>query len=77
MNHSFQILARFLDKYSEEVEGRSLEAPGTEVKAQLQQFAAGALAEPERSRVVGLLKENPHWVPLLADEVKARRTDQP
>ena len=77
MNHPFQILASFLDKYIDEVEGRSLEEPGPEIKGQLQQFASGTLTEPERNHVVSLLKDNPHWLPFLAEEVKARRTDKP
>ncbi|HXG47013.1 MAG TPA: hypothetical protein VNO52_05265 [Methylomirabilota bacterium] len=77
MNNPFRILAGFLDKYTEEVEGRSLEEPSSEIKGCLQQFAAGGLKEPERSRIIGLLKENPQWLPLLAAEVKARRGDQP
>jgi hypothetical protein len=76
MNHPFQILAGFLDRYADEVEGRSMEELTPEIKAQLQQFASGALADSERRRVIGLLKDNPQWLALLAAEVKVHRGDK-
>ena len=75
MNKSFQILAGFLDRFSGEVEGRSLEEPSPELKLKLQQFARGTLAEAERDGLILLLKQNPHWIPLLASEAKAMRRD--
>jgi len=75
MNESFQILAGFLERFSDEVEGRSLEEPSTELKLKLQQFARGTLAEAERDPLILLLKQNPQWIPLLAAEAKAMRRD--
>jgi len=73
MSNPFETLAGFLDRFSGEVEGRSLEEPSAELRLKLQQFARGTLAESERDSLILLLKENPHWVSLIAGEVKALR----
>jgi hypothetical protein len=76
MSHPFQILTEFLRQYGDEVEGRSLEEPNTEIKRKLQRFVSGASEETERTELVGLLQDNPQWVPWLAAEVKAQRTEK-
>ena len=73
MKNSFEILAGFLDRFSVEVEGRSLEEPSADVKLKLQQFARGTLPKAERDPLILLLNQNPHWVALLASEAKAVR----
>ena len=52
-----------------------MEEPSPELKLKLQQFARGTLAEAERDPLILLLKQNPHWIPLLAGEAKAMRRD--
>jgi hypothetical protein len=73
MSNSFEILTRFLDRFGDDVEGRSLEEPSADLKLKLKSFAAGSLSEAERNEVIGLLQTNPQWVPLLAREAKALR----
>jgi hypothetical protein len=75
MANSFEILAKFLDRFGDDVEGRSLEEPSADVKLKLKSFAAGSLSEAERNEMIGLLQANPQWVPLLAREAKALRND--
>jgi hypothetical protein len=74
MANDFEILAGFLAKFSDEVEGRELQELPKDVQVKLREMAQGNLPESERSRVFDLLKENPAWVGRLADEVKALRT---
>lgn len=73
MSNEFAILTKFLDRYGDDVEGRSMEEPSAEVQQKLKEFAAGSLAETERRDVISLLQMNPHWVPMLAREAKALR----
>jgi hypothetical protein len=73
MSDAFVILARFLERFDREVEGRSQEAPPEEVRSQLRQFAAGTLSSADRDDLVRQLREHPQWVALLAEEVKAQR----
>lgn len=73
MSNPFEILSRFLDRYSDDVEGRSLEEPSTDVQLKLKRFAVGGLSETERNEMVALLQANPQWVTLLAREAKALR----
>ena len=75
MSNAFTVLSKFLDRYGDDVEGRSMEEPSTEVQQKLRSFAAGSLSEAERNDVIALLQTNPHWVPLLAREAKALRTE--
>jgi len=74
MANEFEILANFLAKFSDEVEGRELQDLPRDVQAKLRELAQGNLAESERSRVFDLLKDNPAWIGRLAEEVKAMRT---
>jgi hypothetical protein len=73
MPNTFELLARFLHRYGDDVEGHSLEEMPEEVKSKLQDFAAGKLPAPERAQIAGLLRENPKWISLLADTVKGTR----
>ena len=75
MSNEFAVLAKFLDRYSDDVEGRSMEEPSPEVQQKLKAFAVGSLPEAERDEVIALLHSNPHWVPMLAREAKALRKD--
>ena len=75
MSNEFAILAKFLDRYADDVEGRSMEEPSAEVQQKLKDFAAGSLPEADRNDVISLLHTNPHWVPMLAREAKALRKD--
>ena len=73
MSDPFSILARFLDRFDDDVEGRSVEEPPDDVRQKLVRFAGGTLPEAERAGLIELLQSHPQWVPLLAREVKARR----
>jgi hypothetical protein len=73
MTNTFELLARFLEKYGDEVEGRALEEMPADVKLKLQDFARGKLPASERTQLSQLLKENPKWISLLAGEVKSSR----
>jgi hypothetical protein len=75
MANEFEILAGFLAKFGDEVEGRELQDLPKNVQAQLRELARGSLPETERSQLMTLLKENPTWIGRLADEVKALRAD--
>jgi len=73
MAHGFKTLVEFLEEFTGEVEGRARTDPPDEVRAKLRAFARGELTEAEREELVHLLKENPQWASLLADEIKALR----
>ncbi len=73
MRNTFEILAGFLDRFGDEVEGRELQAPSPELEGKLRSFARGALPAAEQPEVMGVLSRNPQWIALLADEVKALR----
>ena len=73
MSDAFRILARFLEQFDLEVEGRSQEDPPEEVQSRLRRFAQGTLGPAEREDLVGLLRAHPQWVAFLAREVKAQR----
>jgi hypothetical protein len=73
MANEFEILAGFLAKFGDEVEGRESQDLPKNVQAQLRELARGSLPEAERSQVMALLSENPTWIGRLADEVKALR----
>jgi hypothetical protein len=73
MSNTFEMLARFLDRFSDEVQGRQAEEPPESVQPRLRALAAGRLAGSDRSEVLGLLNQNPGWVPWLAKEIKGLR----
>ena len=73
MPNELKTLLEFLDRFSAEVEGRSLEQPPDEVKSKLRDFARGQLTEPQRGELIGQLKEHPDWMALLANEARSLR----
>lgn len=73
MADTFQILARFLERYGDEVEGRELPELAPEMKARLQRLARGNLPEAEKGELFAELNRNPAWIAWLAEEVKALR----
>lgn len=74
MNDELKILAGFLAKYSEDVQGRSAEEPPTEIVSRIHDFADGSLDEADRVKLSEELKQNPHWIGHLAEA--ARQKDQ-
>jgi hypothetical protein len=73
MPNAFETLAGFLDRAEPEVEGRALQEPPETIKMKLREFARGGLPAPEQAELLGQLKQNRHWISLLAHEVKALR----
>ena len=71
--NTFSILAGFLDRFNDEVEGHELSEPTPELKLKLEQLAQGTLGEAEQAKIWPVLNQNPQWVVWLADEVKKRR----
>jgi len=77
MRDTFQILAKFLERFGDEVEGRELQEPTDDVKVKLHQLAHGTLPESQRGALFALLHGHPHWLAWLAREVKAMREANP
>jgi hypothetical protein len=75
MATEFEILAGFLAKFGDEVEGREIQEPPKDVQSRMRELARGTLPDSERSQLFSLLNENPQWIGRLAEEVKALRTD--
>jgi hypothetical protein len=75
MDKTFQILAEFLDRYGEEVEGRELQALPEDVQCKLRDFARGTLPAAQRTELIGLLHGHPQWIDRLAQEVKTLREE--
>ena len=73
MNNTFQILAGFLEKYAEDVEGRSDGEVPAEARERLRRFARGETPEADRIELLNALRTNPQWVAVLAEEVKTLR----
>lgn len=73
MPKAFVILDGFLEHCGGEVEGRGMEELTPEIRRKLRALARGELPEAERDELAGLLKENRHWVEMLAQEIKAMR----
>jgi hypothetical protein len=73
MADTFQILAKFLEKFGDEVEGRELQEPAEETKQQLRRLARGSLPEAEQASLFAQLNQNPQWIGWLAQEVKGLR----
>ena len=74
MKNNFEILARFLEKFGDEVEGREFAELTPEVRTKLQQFAAGKLPAAEQDELINRLNQNPEWVSRLAEDVKSLRS---
>ena len=75
MKNQFEILAKFLEKYGDEVEGREFAELTPDVKAKLQQFAQGKLPAGEQNSLIEHLSQNPEWVARLAADVKSLRSE--
>ena len=75
MKNQFEILAKFLEKYGDEVEGREFAELTPDMKAKLQQFAQGKLPAAEQSGLIEHLSQNPEWVARLAADVKSLRNE--
>ena len=73
MAHPFEILAGFLDRFGEDVEGRELSEPPENVQAELRAFAKGDLPREKHEQLLSLLSKNHGWLAWLANEVKALR----
>lgn len=73
MPNNFEILAGFLARYGDEVEGRESTPLPPDVADQLRRFARGQLAEPAQREIIQQLGEHTDWVAFLATEVKALR----
>lgn len=76
MADTFQILARFLERFGDDVEGRQLGEPAEETRNKLRQLANGTLKSEKRAELMGQLSHNPSWVAWLAQEVKSLRGSQ-
>jgi len=75
MKNNFEILAKFLEKFGDEVEGREFAELTPEVRTKLQQFANGSLPAAEQGELIERLSQNPEWIARLAADVKAMRSD--
>jgi len=75
MKNNFEILARFLEKFGDEVEGREFAELTPEVRTKLQLFANGRLPPAEQGELIERLSQNPEWISRLAADVKAMRSD--
>ena len=73
MSNTFQILSGFLERFGDEVEGRELAEPSTEVQTKIREFARGKLRGAEQGEMIKLLNENPVWIGRLAEEIKGLR----
>jgi hypothetical protein len=73
MPNPFEILAGFLDKFGNEVEGREHEPVPDDIKGKLRELAHGSLSDTERSQLFTLLNQHPQWISALASEIKALR----
>jgi hypothetical protein len=73
MPDTFQILARFLERYGDDVEGRAVAEPAVDLQEKLQRLARGTLPETEQEELFTVLNRNPDWISWLAREVKALR----
>jgi hypothetical protein len=73
MPNPFEILAGFLEKFGDEVEGRESEQLPPDVQGKLRELARGNLGESERTQLFTLLNQHPQWLSSLATEVKALR----
>ncbi len=75
MPNDFVILAGFLERFGDEVEGRELQEPPPKIKRQIHDMARGQLPPDESAGLLVLLNQNPAWIARLAEEVKSLRSD--
>jgi hypothetical protein len=73
MKNTFEILAGFLDRCDDQVEGRELQALTPDVQVKLGDFARGKLPRAEQVELMTQLNRHPQWIERLAEEVKAMR----
>lgn len=73
MAGTFEILAQFLQKFGDEVEGRQATELPQDARAKLTQLAHGKLEPAARTELMAQLSRNPEWVAWLAQEVKSLR----
>jgi len=66
----------FLERFDDEVAGRSAADMPKDVRTRIQVFARGGLAKTDQSELMILLSQNPAWIAHLATEVKALRPAQ-
>jgi hypothetical protein len=74
MPNTFEILAGFLERFGDEVEGHEAPLPSSEIESKLRDLAGGNLPAAEQSQLFKLLSENPQWISHLAKEVRALRS---
>ena len=72
---TFKVLAGFLERFDNEVEGRQFEEPSEETTIKLRQLAHGTLPESDRTEVFALLNSHTEWISRLAKEVKTLRPE--
>ena len=74
MPESFAVITRFLERFSDDVEGRQASELSEEMKQQLKKLARGELPRAEHEQVFAVLRSEPAAVSLLAEEVKQLRS---
>jgi hypothetical protein len=74
MPNTFEILAGFLERFGEEVEGREAPLLPSEIEGKMRELAGGNLPAAEQAQLFKLLNENPQWISNLAKQVKALRS---
>lgn len=73
MNSDFAIIAEFLDRNGPEVLGRALAAPPPALAEQLDRFSRGEVSADERVAICELLRNQPEYLRVLANQVKNLR----
>jgi len=74
MLSDFEIITQFLaHQEGDEVSGRDLAPPPSDLQGRLEAFAKGEMDESERQAVCEEMKSHPHYVAFLADAVKKLR----
>jgi len=73
MTNDFEALTGFLNLFSPEVAGRDAAEPSPELKQKLERLAQGSMSAEERVELYEVLRDNPHFVEVLAARMKERR----
>ena len=73
MNSDFAIIAEFLDRNGPEVLGRALATPPPALAEQLDRFSRGAVTPEERIAICEILRTQPEYLRVLAQQVKNLR----
>lgn len=74
MPESFAVITRFLERFSDDVEGRQASELSEETKQQLKKLARGELPRGEHEPLFAILRTDPTAVSWLAEEVKVLRS---